>query len=79
MMHSGLVTGSMAFIHMSLAAYMSDPKSQYSVLYRLGATIYLTDGACLLCNKDSDKYRNHIIEVTWEEDCQAKLAEGCRR
>ena len=44
-----------------LGLHVRPQEFRYSVLYRLGAPIYTTDGACPACRKDSDRFGDHAL------------------
>ena len=44
-----------------LGLHVRPQEFRYSVLYRLGAPIFTTDGACPACKKDSDKFGDHAL------------------
>ena len=44
-----------------LGLHVRAQEFRYSVLYRLGAPVYSSDGPCPACKKDSDRYGDHAI------------------
>ena len=44
-----------------LGLHVRPQEFRYSVLYRLGASIYSTNGVCPACKKDSDRFGDHAI------------------
>ena len=51
----------MAERHPILGLHIRPQELRYSVLYRLGAPIFPSNGPCPACKKESDKYGDHAI------------------